>query len=224
MIRFRHAFAVAAFAALAPSMAMAQACPGPSTFNDVAQNDIFCKNVQWLANRQITLGCDTALYCPNQNVLRSQMALFMNRLGTALTPNLIRVQDANVNGDYDPPLVGCVSDPVVIAANSFPRQASFHASLMNYNASAAKMVTAAFVYRTDGGAWTPTGDYEMWQLLSDGQARLTMGLVGGPLPLAVGATYEFGILASTNNFSATVQGECQMLVRIENRNPETAPF
>ena len=58
--------------------ARAQTCV---PFTDVAANDPFCANVQWMYNRAITLGCTPTAYCPAQFVRRDQMAAFMNRLG-----------------------------------------------------------------------------------------------------------------------------------------------
>lgn len=61
--------------------AVAGQCAG---FTDVLDNETYCLSAQWLRNRAITLGCTTTQYCPTGNVTRAQMALFMNRLGTAL--------------------------------------------------------------------------------------------------------------------------------------------
>jgi hypothetical protein len=59
----------------------------PSSFDDVAVNDIFCTDVQWLKNRGVTLGCTPATdYCPSEVVTRGSMALFMKRLAEAILP------------------------------------------------------------------------------------------------------------------------------------------
>jgi hypothetical protein len=61
--------------ALVAAPAFAQSCVG---FVDVAPADFFCANTEWMKNRAVTLGCtDTTHYCPNEFVLRSQMAAFM---------------------------------------------------------------------------------------------------------------------------------------------------
>ena len=60
------------------------------TFTDVLATDSSCPAVQWLKNRQVTLGCTSATqYCPSNNVTRAQMALFMNRLGKVLSPEIL---------------------------------------------------------------------------------------------------------------------------------------
>src|SRR5512134_1344603 len=105
-----------------PLPAFAQTCGG---FADVDPASGFCNNIEWIANRSITLGCPPGgVYCPNDFVLRSQMAAFMNRLGTALTPTILRVTDGTFNGTYNPSAVGCVSTPV--AVTNYPRQASLN--------------------------------------------------------------------------------------------------
>lgn len=73
--------------------AKAQFCPGaPGTvFIDVPLSDPYCPQITWIAERGVTLGCQVinsaqSLYCPNDNVNRTQMAAFLNRLGNALFP------------------------------------------------------------------------------------------------------------------------------------------
>lgn len=82
----RGKWGIGAALLLAVGEAMALACPGPSEFGDVAQADVFCTDASWLANRGVTLGCGGGNFCPAQNVTRGQMALFMQRLGTTLSP------------------------------------------------------------------------------------------------------------------------------------------
>ncbi|MFO1311861.1 MAG: Ig domain-containing protein [Burkholderiales bacterium] len=55
-------------------------------FTDVTTGDIFCNSSDWLKNRGVTLGCTATQYCPTQFVTRAQMALFMQRLGDAISP------------------------------------------------------------------------------------------------------------------------------------------
>jgi hypothetical protein len=54
-------------------------CTSPPTFSDVDQNSIYCKNIERLVARGITLGCGGPNYCPADNVLREQMAAFLAR-------------------------------------------------------------------------------------------------------------------------------------------------
>jgi hypothetical protein len=208
--------------AFAPLPALGQSNCGD--FIDVSPTDFFCQNVEWIANRLVTLGCTATEYCPNNFVLRSQMAAFLNRLGTALTPTILRTIEAPpANSTYDPSIILCAS-PAQLPITDFPRQASFAATLMNFTASATKTIQGQLVYSTDNGAnWLPTGDAVMWQTV-DPLERTTLALVGGPLNLGVGSSYLFAIRGTTNNPIATVFSECQLNVRIENRNGTSTPF
>lgn len=64
-------------------------------FTDVLTSDSFCNSSEWLKNRGITLGCTATQYCPSQTVTRAQMALFMQRLGDAIS---LAVYSDNVVG------------------------------------------------------------------------------------------------------------------------------
>ena len=64
-------------------------------FSDVQPADSFCNASEWLANRGVTLGCAAGQYCPAQNVTRAAMALFMQRLGDALTPQYAQTTEAS---------------------------------------------------------------------------------------------------------------------------------
>src|SRR5688500_10440980 len=86
--------------AWAASASHAAPCAGFTDVDDAVVGAGFCQNVEWLKNRQITLGCTSVtLYCPNDNVSRLQMAAFMNRLGNALTP--VALTDTEAPGPID---------------------------------------------------------------------------------------------------------------------------
>src|SRR6187200_2275047 len=75
-----------------PTAAQAQFCPGPGfVFEDVLVTDPFCPVITWVADRQITLGCNILPngnrdFCPDASISRSQAAAFMKRLGDFLQP------------------------------------------------------------------------------------------------------------------------------------------
>jgi hypothetical protein len=95
-MRVRGLLGILAAACLigAPAPARAE-CAG---FTDVDVGGFltgFCANVTWIKNRSITLGCTSAtLYCPNADVARLSMALFMNRLGNVFTPLMLDAEEA----------------------------------------------------------------------------------------------------------------------------------
>jgi hypothetical protein len=50
---------------------------GVSQFTDVPPTDTACKHVHDIAYEQVTLGCNTGQYCPNETVTRDAMASFI---------------------------------------------------------------------------------------------------------------------------------------------------
>lgn len=58
-------------------------------FTDVPTGASYHNAVEWIVNRNVTAGCAPGLYCPTDPVTRAQMALFMNRLSLALTPEVM---------------------------------------------------------------------------------------------------------------------------------------
>ncbi len=70
---------VAAFALLLVPVAAL----GAGTFDDVASDNVFKGDIDWLASAGVTKGCNppsNTKFCPEQNVTRQQMAAFMHRL------------------------------------------------------------------------------------------------------------------------------------------------
>ena len=65
-------------------------------FSDVLPGDSFCSAAEYLGNRGITTGCAAGLYCPTANVTRAQMALFMNRLASTVSPTILTATGVSV--------------------------------------------------------------------------------------------------------------------------------
>ena len=86
MIRKAIPYAIAGLLGLGATHAHAHNCVG---FGDLAGESPFCPSVSWLKNRQITAGCGTNLYCPDDVVTRLQMAAFLQRMGDKLAPTLM---------------------------------------------------------------------------------------------------------------------------------------
>lgn len=69
--------AVAVFAAVTvPTVAFAQ---HRNAFTDVPQTHPFHEDIEWLAERGITNGCDEHAFCPADPVTRGQLAAFLHR-------------------------------------------------------------------------------------------------------------------------------------------------
>ena len=130
--------------------ALGAPCAG---FSDVEDSSAFCANVEWLKNRQITLGCTSStLYCPAAAVSRLSMAAFMNRLGTALTPVQLPVDVSPGAIDLDAGLVVCQTPD--FAVTDYPRRAYVDLSFSG-RANADVGVAADVAMSTNGGAsWT----------------------------------------------------------------------
>ena len=52
---------------------------GNSLFSDVDRADPFCRHVHYIYGTGVTTGCEPGKYCPNPNVTRAQMAMFIAR-------------------------------------------------------------------------------------------------------------------------------------------------
>lgn len=202
-------------------------------FSDVSPSDSFCNATEWLANRSITLGCVAGQYCPTGNVTRAQMALFMQRLGNALTPTLLRAEQGFNNIDVDlPNQVFCQTAPFV--APGYPSTALATGSMaVGLNAAGTVVVTP--VLSVDGGA--------TWSAMTVGSAFNSGGFVtrtagsttqndidsaslnSAPIALVIGNTYVFGARLSRFQGTGDVWGaNCGLTVEISNRTTTTAPF
>ena len=130
--------------------ALSAPCAG---FVDVDTSSGFCPNVEWLKNRQITLGCASPpnppnSYCPGDSVTRLQMAAFMNRLGNALTPTQLRVDAAPGGIDLDVGNVVCQTGDFLVA--NYPRRAYVDLAF-NGMAPSDVGLAADLAMSTDGG-------------------------------------------------------------------------
>jgi hypothetical protein len=198
--------------------ALAGECAG---FSDVLDNEIYCLSAQWLRNRGITLGCTATQYCPTNNVTRAQMALFMNRLGSALATDVRhrQAQLANVTlAAAAPGTLLCETANYTTLA--FPRTARFTGTLAAQPTGAPATLQAYWRYTTDSGAtWNYVGDWLVDQFPTIATAAAgqvaTATVLAPPLDLATATTYRFGLFAdgagATPAFGTII---CQIEVRV----------
>jgi len=216
-----------ALAALATVPASAQTpCVG---FTDVLTTDQICPNVEWLKNRAITLGCTTTTYCPTDPVTRGAMALFMNRLGTALTPEFKRTRDNTLGAlNFTGQQNICPTDAVTIS--NYPRTAIVRGLVNLFTPDGGMNIKAWVVYSTDGGTtWiTPaTNDGLAYAALYTGQTPPNDVSLNpmNVIDLNVGSSYRFALAATrAAGTGALANAYCENLVQLVNRNGATPPF
>jgi hypothetical protein len=219
---------VALCAAAVP--AAAQLCAG---FTDVSASSGFCPNVEWIKNRSITLGCTPATsYCPNDPVTRLQMAAFMNRLGTAITPALISqegVSLAGVLGTFDQPSgnVGVVCSSGDVPITGYPRKILVNGVASFWPDGAGRFVVYPVLSTNGGASWTRIGGnvYIAHERAEGGQNIAVPTTTTGDL--AVGTSYRFALFLRVLAGSTAVnfgQGECRLTVAIFSRDGTSSPF
>ena len=143
------------FASTATLVQVVSANAGPPCggFPDVEPMSPFCPNVEWLKNRQVTLGCVAGLYCPDDSVLRLSMAAFMNRLGTASTDVVLAVQAQPGAINLDTPPVVCQTTDFAVV--DFPRLATVDAVFSGQGAATVSFITEAVASFDAGTTWAP---------------------------------------------------------------------
>ncbi len=200
------------------------------TFSDVAGAAGYCSAVQWLKNRQVTTGCAAGLYCPNDYVTRAQMALFMNRLGKALSPEIL----------YQFGRPGAVTVKSAPPFGIYCQTSDSKSTFEPLNHWTAAVTTATFSGLADNTiAWGSTIVYSYdggatWKQVPNSNAHRASSAAGewseitnvAATPVSPGAVYRAGILifrddASTGNFT---DSRCQIVVTIHNENGTAPPY
>ena len=212
------ALSLLALGTMLASPSFAAPCAG---FTDVDSADGFCPFVECVKNRSITLGCAAGLYCPDSNVLRSQMAAFMNRLGNALEPKFLYVAQAGQATTLNNANRMCVTTPFAITG--YPRVASPVGSVMYAAATSGSNWTARLVYSTDGGmVWNNWSNLET----TGGSANnvyTSMSPTANAVILDVGVTAVFAI-QPTNFASIANDAGCALTVRLDSHTGTSSPF
>jgi hypothetical protein len=228
---------VVAACALGASGASAQQCVG---FGDLADDGPtgFCPTVEWIKNRGITVGCaGGANYCPTDAVSRLSMAAFMQRLGKALTTEVLQdhvtLFATTLPGEAPTsPLILCAT-----AGNStvaaYPRRALLNAAASGLADGNPVAWRAFWLYSTDGGATfqtimdgvnpvsTPRASSAANQWSGLGLAFALDLPPNTPLQVRVGVRRDNVLLGTTGNF---VNVRCQMSVSIVNANGTSSPL
>jgi hypothetical protein len=191
-------------------------------FSDVPTTAGYHDAVSWLATRAVTLGCASGLYCPDASVTRAQMALFMNRLGKALSPILIGVRAGDTAAiDIDATLHLCQTGA---HTPTYPQRAKVS---VWFSMHAAGLATAQIrpAYTINAGAsWNAltlpgaiprasASATDEWGFASDHDY----------LNLDAGTDYVFAVRVSRDAAGGTVDPDnwrCKIIVELTNRNPD----
>jgi hypothetical protein len=204
--------------ALCAQSAQGAPCAG---FVDVDSTHAFCKHVEWLKNRAVTLGCQIPnSYCPNDPVVRLSMAAFMNRLGTALTPTTLTADLSSGALDIDLQPVVCTTAD--FAVTGYPRRALLDAGVSGTGPTALDMGVVV-VMSTNGGAWT--------ELTAESRGAVLANQWGNVTAIAredldVNETVRFGVRvkrvgAVTGDLS---DSRCYVRAVVHSRDGAATPF
>lgn len=184
-------------------------------FTDVFASDIYCGSVEWLRNRGVTLGCTATTYCPGDFVPRSQMALFMNRLGTALTPLPSLTQQTTGALAAAPYWIVCSTGDVG-AAN----HARTSINQWTFNATVSGLSTVYPVLSRDAG--TTWFVYGPGLGIDGGGLRAVAGTANADI--GAGETMRFALGVIGPNGGTVAGSQCVHNAVMVNRNPADSPL
>jgi hypothetical protein len=193
-------------------------------FDDVDDTAIYRDAVEWLVNRAITLGCGGNNYCPNNRVTRAQMAMFMQRLGTALTPTYMQADSGYTSLDPDAGPIVCETSGHTVS--DYPQQAIFNVDI-SIQAAEAMGFYISPVASTDGGMTYNyigfSGNFHRGSASAAGE-WVSVSTIDWML-LDPTTTYNFAI--EVGRVAGTLDAtdyRCDIIVTIENRNGTSSPF
>ena len=206
---FRRSAKLVIAAAVASVLLVPVAAVGSHDFTDVPDSSIFHGDISWLANNEVTKGCNPPAndeFCPDANVTRGQMAAFIHRLAdgkivhalTAVTADLALTAVRATDADDSALLDGMSAD-----------------DLKTRTFAARELDPGTGLFDPGPGATLLTLDFEVPVAGSILVTYSTsMALDVDPTPLAVGPTlgacdgvfshaeYAFGAVSGTHDFDS----------------------
>jgi hypothetical protein len=179
---------------------------------------------EWLNNRAITLGCAALLYCPNDFVTRAQMALFMQRLGVALTP--IYVRNGTGSGALDPDASPVVCQTGTFMPTGYPRTAHVHSWVSLEPASTMSVILEVVISTNGGASWfNPDGGAGFARTGASVAGEWVHGYKDAVFSLTVGTSYMFGVRVSRQSGTADATDfRCTVTAEVINRNGASTPL
>jgi hypothetical protein len=159
------------------------------------------------------------------------MAAFMNRLGKALSMQLLFAESGTgaITVPSTPPAeIRCSTADT--AATVYPRSAIVNATLTGLADANAIAWRGAIVYSTDGGAtWQQSATTQGGMRASSPGGQTTNVAMTTPFDLTPGLSYRFAVSVLRDNVIGgtpgnIVSGRCQLTARIVNRNGTSSPY
>lgn len=189
-------------------------------FSDVPDAAFFHDAVEWLLNRSITAGCGGGQYCPDANVTRGQAAVFMRRLGIAVTPTILREHQAVGPVDLDsvPPRRVCTTTNYTPA---FPQRAILHLATSGRGVGPATYSTLLAFSTSNWITFTGLKS----QPISTTTGWWSTGVLMWDTEMNRNTPYSFAAIVSRVDGTADLDDfMCQIDVLVTNRNPSSSPF
>ena len=217
--------AAVVFGLTAGTTSIATAISPCAGFTDVQSSDSYCNAVQWLKNRAITLGCTSAtLYCPADVVTRASMALFMNRLGVALTPRFASLQAGTTAQSLAPGQFFPSCATTTLPAVGFPQTIRTRATISVQAAGPALQMFLVASLNSAGYI-----NLNSTSLVVSGPNGLqNLSWTSNTLDIAPNTTVSFAVgisnpASAIGNLSVS-PGLCAIEGEVFNTNPAVAPF
>ena len=177
--------------------------PGTNPFTDIQDSTFFCTNTLWLRNANVTVGCeDGSKFCPDAFVPRSQMALFMNRLARALTPEIVVETGGAPQGDLDVDASTCQSSVYTVPPANQRFFSNVHANLSILTSGDAD-IGLGLAMSVNGGGFSPISTPTM--AVHVPASKWTMAQVGGSTNIQLGIASLAVVPGQTVAFRVSMQ-------------------
>jgi hypothetical protein len=222
-MRFHVRFAAAAVLSFAIP-ASADVCTGAPPFTDVSANANYCTNTEWLKNRSITLGCVGTNYCPNDAVTRGAMALFMNRLGVALSATHLFADEDAGGFTFNSPLGDNVCRTPNVPAANYPRRA-FVTATYSARSTLAMQHASRVTYSTNGGVGVFNAASGFTTKASHPGADWANTTSHASIPIPAGTQVMFALQFYRESGAGDIsESRCLLVAMVANDNGTSSPF